>query len=111
MMDANDKNFMPEAKLPGNRLLWSAHKEDVLLMDDPDDAGRRIRVVVAKVGENKVGVVLETDARDSKERVLWEYGLKFFRDHGAQRVVTDPLGNITWRFQALPRSGKAEPST
>jgi len=109
MMNANDKNFTPRASLPGNKLLWSTHKEDVLLMDDPDDAGRRIRVVVAKFGEAKMGVIPEADARDSKDRVMWEKGLSFFYEAGTQRVVTDALGKITWRFPALPRSGKTEP--
>ena len=110
MMDTNDKNFTPRASLPGNRLLWSAHKEDTLLMDEPGDAGRRIRVVVAKLSEIKMGVVPETEARDSKERLLWEYGLKFFKEQRAQRIVTDPLGTITWQFPALSSTGKVEPS-
>ena len=116
MMDANDKNFTPEAKLPGNRLLWSAHKDDTLLMDDPGDAGRRIRVVVAKFDNPKMGVVPETDARvasskdPNEQRKMWEFGLKYFRAQGAQRIVTDALGEITWRFPALPSTGKVEPS-
>ena len=109
MIDANDKNFTPDAELPGNRLLWSAHKEDILLMDDPDDAGRRIRVVV-KIIADKLCVVPEADARDSKERRDWNRRLSFFHNSGAQRIVTDALGDITWRFPALPRSGKIEPS-
>ncbi len=112
MMDANDKNFMPEAEKPGNSLLWSAHKEDVLEMDDPDDVGRRIRVVVAKFNSPNFGVIPEADARaDTKGRILWENGLKYFREKCAQRIVTDALGEIIWRFPALPRSGKAEPES
>ena len=106
MMQANDKAFTPQAKLPGNRLLWSAHKEDVVVLDDPDNPDRRIRVVIAKLSESKLGVIPETDARDSKERVMWEKGMSFFYKLGAQRIVTDALGTITWRFPALPRSGK-----
>ena len=109
MMDANDKNFTPRANLPGNRLLWSAHKEDTLLMNDPGDAGRRIRVIVAKFDEQKMGVIPETDARNDKERIMWRKGLSFFYKTEAQRIVTDALGNITWHFTALPGSGKTEP--
>ena len=111
MMEANDRNFTPKARQPGNRLLWSAHKEDTLLIDDPDDATRRIRVVVAKFGGPKMGVVPIADARvasskePDKRREIWEYGLKFFAEHRAQRVVTDALGEITWRFPVLPVPG------
>ena len=112
MMDANDAKFIPEAAKPGSNLLWSAHKEDVLEMDDPDDPSHRIRVVVAKFGEKKMGVIPEADARaDTKGRTLWEYGLKYFREKGAQRIVTDALGEIIWRFTPLPRSGKTEPES
>jgi CRISPR-associated endonuclease Csn1 len=103
MMDANDKHFVSEASKSGNRLLWSAHKDDLLEMDDPGDNERRIRVVVAKFRDVRMGVVPETDARDSKERVLWEKGLSFFQKAETQRVVTDALGDVTWRFPALPR--------
>ncbi len=111
MMEANDKSFRSKASLPGNQLLWSAHKEDTLLMNYPDDPERRIRVMVAKLSGNYMGVVPEADARDSKERVMWEKGLSFFYKAGAQRIVTDALGGITWRFPALPRSGKTKPSS
>ena len=96
---------------PGNRLLWSVHKEDVLLMDDPEDSSRRIRVVVARVNEDKVGVVPEADARDDKQRTMWERRLSFFYKARAQRIVTDPLGNIVHRFDALPRTGRVEPDS
>jgi hypothetical protein len=80
-------------------------------MNNPDDPERRIRVMVAKFSDNQMGVVPEADARDSKERVMWEKGLSFFYKAGAQRIVTDALGSITWRFPALPRSGKTKPSS
>jgi len=111
MMDANDKHFTPEAKKPGNELLWSAHKDDILEMDDPDSGGKRIRVAVAKFSEGKMTLLPISEARDSKTRYEWkEKGLKFLYQHAAQRIVTDSLGDITWRFPALPRTGKAEPS-
>lgn len=110
MLEANDRNFTPRSELSGNELLWSAHKEDTLEMDDPNDSSRRIRVVVAKFDGQKMGVVPDTEARDSRQRVMWEYGLRFFREKRAQRIVTDALGEITWRFPPLSRSGKKAPS-
>lgn len=109
MLQANDRNFVRESEKPGRRLLWSAHKEDVLLMDNPENPHERIRVVVAKFGEAKMGVVPEYDAREAKQRVMWENGLRFFRKLGVQRIVTDSMGKITWHFPALPKSGKIEP--
>jgi CRISPR-associated endonuclease Csn1 len=108
MIDANDPQFIPDAAQKGCNLLWSAHKEDVLIMDDPGDTNKRIRVVVAKFNDGSMGVIPEVDARTAKERTMWERRLTFFRSLGAQRVVTDALGEITWRFPALPRSGKSE---
>lgn len=108
MMDANDPRFEPEASKEGCKLLWSAHKEDVLLMDNPDKPDERIRVTVGKFRDITTGVVPECDARDSKKRVMWEKGLSFFYKAGAQRVILDPLGDISWHFPALPHSGKAE---
>jgi len=107
MMDANNRDFVPEARQAGNRLIWSAHKDDTLEMIDPSTPGKHIKVVVAKLGGTKMGVVPETDARDSKERVLWEKGLSFFRKLEARRVVTNAAGDVTWRFPALsPLSAK-----
>jgi len=106
MLEANDQNFMPMAELPGNELLWSAHKEDTLLIDHPDGDGRRIRVVVAKFDGPKMGVVPDTDARDAKQREMWEFGLKFFSGQRAQRIVLNALGEITWLFPPLPATGK-----
>ena len=111
MLEANDKNFDPLAARPGHRLLWSAHKEDVLLMDDPDNPDRRIRVVVAKFDTPKMGVLAEADARASYERVMWEYGLAFFANGNTQRIVTDAIGYITYYFPMLPHGDKTKPRT
>lgn len=109
MIEANDKNFVPDSARPGHQLLWSAHKEDLLLIDNPDAPEQRIRVIVAKISEGKLGVVPEADARESKDRIMWEKGLLFFTTRSAQRIVTDALGDITWHFPALPKSGKQAP--
>ncbi len=111
MLEANDPHFVPDAKRKGCEWLWSAHKEDVLLMDNPDNANERIRVIVAKFKNGYLGVIPESDARDSKERTLWEKGLQFYYKAGAQRIVLDALGDIVWYFPALPRSGKLEVAT
>jgi len=107
MMAANDRDFVPEARKTGNHLIWSAHKDDTLEMTDPSAPNRRIKVVVAKLGEYKMGVVPEADAGDAKVRVLWEKGLSFFKELEARRVVTNAAGDVTWRFSALsPPSAK-----
>lgn len=116
MMDANDARFVPEAEKDGNRLLWSAHKDDMLEMDDPEGSGRRVRVVVAKLSEDKIGVLAQTDARASdgageEKRQLWEYGLSYFYKRGARRIVPDPLGGVRFRFPSLPRSGREQASS
>ncbi|TCS61621.1 type II CRISPR RNA-guided endonuclease Cas9 [Varunaivibrio sulfuroxidans] len=103
MLQANDKGFVPEATQPDHDLLWSAHKEDVLVMDNPDNLAERIRVTVAWFSEGKLVVCPITDARDAKTRKTWgEKGLSFYARHRAQRIVTDALGDITWRFPTLP---------
>ena len=101
MLEANDKYFQPQSEQDGNRLLWKAHKEDILLIDHPDDPARRIQVVVAKFRDIGLGVTPIEDARDSKSRVLWEKGLSFFVTHRAQRVVVNAAGDITWHFPML----------
>jgi CRISPR-associated endonuclease Csn1 len=106
MLEANDPKFTPKASLPGHQLLWSTHKEDVIEMDDPEDPTQRRRFIVAKFRDIGLGVVPEFDARDSKERVLYEKGLSFFQDAGARRLVLDEIGDIKWAFPALPRSEK-----
>lgn len=103
MMDANNAAFAAETSKPENTTLWSVHKDDVLLMDDPDNPCERIRVVVAKFSEGKLTVCPIHDARDASNRKTWgEKGLSFYTQHRAQRIVTDSLGDIVWRFPALP---------
>jgi len=109
MLDANNPNFVSESSRPDHALMWKAHKEDTLEIDNPDDTDQRIRVVIAKFRESAIGIVPVMDARDSKERLMWEKGLSFFCQHRAQRIVTDPLGDIKWRFPALPKTGKLAP--
>jgi len=112
MLEANDPKFVPEASKASNSLIWAAHKEDTLEINDPDApecADRRIRVVVVKFKDSKLGVVPVMDARAANDRKKWENGLSFFCQHGAQRIVTDPLGDIKWRFPMLPRTGKLAP--
>jgi len=110
MLQANDNNFIPECRKPGNRLLWSGHKEDVLLINNPDDVSEKIRVVVAKMSEAKLGVVPLFDARmashenPEEKRKMWENGLKFFIEHQAQRIVTNELGDIVYRFPVLTKT-------
>lgn len=106
MLEANDPAFIPKASLPGHELLWSAHKEDVIEMDDPAEPTQRRRFIVAKFHGPKMGVVPEFDARNSKERVLYENGLSFFQKTAARRVVLDEIGDVKWAFPALPQSGK-----
>ncbi|MDD9997855.1 MAG: hypothetical protein OXQ89_08940 [Rhodospirillaceae bacterium] len=108
MFDANKPDFRPRSSDNGNRLLWDAHKDDVLLIDNPDSPQDRIRVRVAKFKETIMGVVPINDARaptGTSRRTLWEKGLKFFCRHRAQRIQTNALGEITYRFERLPESG------
>lgn len=102
MLEANDPAFVPKSSHLGYRLLWSAHKEDVIEMDDPEEPSQRRRFVVAKFRDSKMGIVPEFDARDSKERVLYEKGLSFFQKAGARRLALDEIGDIKWPFPALP---------
>ena len=109
MFDANRQDFCPQSSIAGNRLLWSAYKDDVLLLDNPESPEDRIRVLVAKFKETKIGVVPINDARaptGAAPRTLWEKGLSFFCRHRAQRIRTNALGEITYHFESLPRSGK-----
>jgi hypothetical protein len=108
MLEANDPLFIPEAGQTGCELLWSAHKEDVLLLDNPSNPEERIRVVVAKFEDGRLGAVPESDARDSNTRAMWGkngMGLEFYYKAGTQRIVLNAIGDVTWHFPALPRSG------
>lgn len=106
MLQANDPDFVPEASREGHTLLWAVHKNDTLEINDPEDRECRIRVNVAKFKAEKIGIVPIVDGRDSASRLQWEKGLSFFCDGQAQRIVTDSLGGVKWRFPKLPRSGK-----
>ncbi|MEQ9519703.1 MAG: type II CRISPR RNA-guided endonuclease Cas9 [Parvibaculum sp.] len=109
MLDANDPGFKPNASLPGHTLLWSAHKDDVIEMDDPENPVQRRRYVVAKMDKPKMGVIPEFDARPANERQLYEQGLSFFQNAGARRLTLNEIGDVKWAFPALPRSGLAPP--
>lgn len=101
MMEANDNSFIPEAEKKGSTFIWSAHKDDTLLINNPDNQTERIRVTVMKIKDGKMGVVMSSDARDGRGRQLWEKGLRFYESHQAQRIITDYLGNITYRYPKL----------
>ena len=60
------------------------------------------------MSQSKLGVVSIFDARGTTKlnpndsvRVLWEYGLVFFKKHCAQRIVLDEIGNVIFRFPKL----------
>ena len=101
MFEANDKTFVPESDKAGNALLWSAHKDDILLMDDPDNLNYRVRMIVVKIQDGRMGVVKCTDARDAGTRSLYENRLKFFKEKRAQRIITNHLGEPTYFFPML----------
>ncbi|MYF46742.1 MAG: hypothetical protein F4223_09890 [Rhodobacteraceae bacterium] len=101
MFEANDVAFVPESERAGNSLLWSAHKDDILLLDDPDNLNNRVRMIVVKIKDGRMGVVKCTDARDARNRSLLEMGLKFFKDQRAQRIITNHLGEPTYFFPML----------
>ena len=110
MLDANKRAFVSQSSLPGNRLIWKAHKDDLLLMDDPGDgASKRVAFRVVKFSEGKIGVVRAVDSRPSggeNKRDMFEKGLKFFYQHQAQRVVTNTLGERIFHFEKLPKTGR-----
>ena len=112
MMYANTPSFVPPSALPGHRLIWKAHKDDTLEMDDPSEPDRRRTFLVVKFNAGKLGVVPIFDARPAvveNKRVLFEKGCRFFCEHRAQRVVTNALGTPLFRFDALPEAGKIPP--
>ncbi|MCY3628158.1 MAG: type II CRISPR RNA-guided endonuclease Cas9 [Gammaproteobacteria bacterium] len=101
MTDANNKFFVPESKKEGNRFLWSAHKDDILLLDDPENPKTRIRMVVVKISEGRMGIVNGIDARDSKNQDLLFRRLSFFERGRAQRIITNAIGEPTFYFPML----------
>ncbi len=101
MFEANDETFVPESDKAGNSLLWSAHKDDILLMDDPDNLNHRVRMIVVKIKDGRMGVVKCTDAREASKRSLLEMGLKYFKEKRAQRIITNHLGEPTYFFPIL----------
>ena len=115
MLEANNPAFIPQSGHSGHQLIWKAHKDDLLLMDDPDVPNCRSTFSVVKirpgdsVGTGKMGVVPVFDARASdgnNKRRLIERGCGFFCQQGAQRIITTPIGVPSFHFPALPKSGR-----
>jgi hypothetical protein len=106
-MGSGKTPFLPKANEEGNSLLWSAHKDDLIEMDDPEDPTQRILVAVAKMREGRVGVVPIFDARGTTKtdpngiRKMWEKGISFFKNQRANRVITNELGKIIFKFPRL----------
>lgn len=112
MLQANTPSFVPRSALPGHRLIWKAHKDDTLMMDDPSEPDRRRTFVVVKFKAGRLGVVPAFDARSAvgeNKRLLYERGCRYFCEHRAQRVVTNALGALLFRFDALPETGQVPP--
>ena len=99
--------FIPKAGEKENSLLWSVHKDDLIEMDHPEEPSRRILVSVAAFSENKMGVVPIFDARGTTKadpngiRQQWNRRLNFYRTHGAQRIVTNEIGKIIFKYPRL----------
>lgn len=99
--------FILKSAEKGNSLLWSVHKDDLIEMDHPEEASRRILVSVAAISENKMGVVPIFDARGTTKtdpngiRQQWNRRLNFYRTHGAQRVVSNEIGKIIFKYPRL----------
>mgnify|MGYP001473648486 CR=1 FL=1 len=97
--------FVPASQKAGNSLLWSAHKDDIIEMDDPENPSQRSYFIVAKLGDT-MGVVPIFDARattgeEREKRQTYIRRLKFYKDGGAQRVILDEIGNIQFSFPRL----------
>lgn len=112
MMNANrigaaKTPFLPKSNEEGNSLLWSAYKDDVIEMDDPEEPTKRVLVAVAKMREGKLGVVPIFDARGTTKtdpngiRTMWEKGMSFFKNQNANRVITNEIGKIIFQFPRL----------
>lgn len=112
MLNANDPSFVPKSARHGYRLIWKAHKDDTLMMDDPNEPDRRCAFLVVKFKAGQLGVVPMFDARSAvgeNKRILFERRCRFFCEHRAQRVVTNALGAPLFRFDALPKTGQFPP--
>ena len=98
--------FVPASQRAGNYLLWSAHKEDIIEMDDPENPGNRTLFTVAALTDNMMAVVPIFDARattgeEQEKRQTYNRRLKFYKEGRAQRVVLDEIGHRQFLFPKL----------
>ena len=97
--------FTPNSSKKESLFLWSAYKDDVIEMDDPEQSGKRSLFLVVSLGE-KMGVAPIFDARATtgealEKRRTYQRRLTFFKDHGAQKVILDEIGNRKFSFPKL----------
>ena len=97
---------MPASQRVGNYLLWSAHKEDIIEMDDPENPGNRTLFKVAALTDDRMAVVPIFDARATTgkgqdKRKTHTKRLKFYKERSAQRVVLDEIGHRQFLFPKL----------
>ena len=98
MFDANDKSFIPNSEKEENEFLWSAHKDDILLLTDPENSNNRIKMVVIKITEGKMGIKKITDATEDPPLVR---RLGYFKEYRAQKIITNSIGEPTYYFPML----------
>ena len=115
--DANNKDFVPEYKKLGCKLIWSLHQGDMIELDTPDEwksLSKNIRCI-AKIksfrhGRNRVNIILSHDARNGKNRpkpsfmfpsMLVDKGFVWFGKSNTRKIELTPSGSVKKKHRKL----------
>lgn len=120
--DANQKDFVPEWKKNGAKIIWSIQQGDLLELDTPgewksytDEA--RCIARVKKFSDGKLSIDYMTDARMTspqnnelkylKVDTVKEKGLSYFINHRTRKIELTPFGRIKKKHKVLTDGKKA----
>lgn len=114
--NANQKDFVPEWKQNGGKIIWSIQQGDLLELDTPDewksytDKDRCI-AKVKKFSDAKLTIDYTTDARMTSPQhknlkymfvdSLSEKGLIFYTSKNARKIELTPFGKIKKKHKVL----------
>ena len=122
--DINDKNFIPNWKKEGGKIIWSVQQGDILELETPEewkvytDKERCLAEVTEfRYGRNQIGIKLVNDARNEENKsskplhmlpkILEDKSSNWLCKHHARKVELTPFGKIKKKHKVLWDGKKA----
>ena len=119
--DANQKDFVPQWKKDGGKIIWSIQQGDMLELDTPDEWRSytdtpRCLARVKKFSEGEFNIDYVTDARmtSPKDKSLkytfvdtLRKGLGFYIGHHARKIELTPFGKVKKKHKVLRNGSTA----